>query len=75
MTATLSLGLEVPTPNYKAFGTKYKMPIPQSAYLDIDVTANVNYDRSIDESTYDDNVITGKVRVYWSKTMLLPKTK
>uniref|UniRef100_UPI00054FFF1D hypothetical protein n=1 Tax=Aneurinibacillus terranovensis TaxID=278991 RepID=UPI00054FFF1D len=65
--------LEVPTPDYKAFGTSYKSPYPENAYLDIQVKEEVNYDDAVDEENHGNNVANGTVRVYWSKTKLQPK--
>ncbi|WP_276913897.1 CARDB domain-containing protein [Aneurinibacillus aneurinilyticus] len=67
-----AIKIEVPTPDYKAFSTKYGTPIPEDGFLDINVQAHVNYDEMLkEEIDKSDNKASGFVRVYWSKTKII----
>lgn len=67
-----AIKIEVPTPDYKAFSTKYGTPIPEDGFLDINVQAHVNYDEMLKEEVDKyDNKASGFVRVYWSKTKII----
>lgn len=67
-----AIKIDVPTPDYKAFSTKYGTPIPEDGFLDINVQAHVNYDEMLKEEVDKyDNKASGFVRVYWSKTKII----
>lgn len=73
--STLSPGtgvtVSVPTPQYQAFlDSGYDSPIPENAYIDMDVSVKVNPNKDPDETSFDDNEATGKVRIYYSRFKL-----